>query len=77
MGDFNRSPDKLQKCFSDILGLTNVDQKIKEATHNQSGILDLIFTNIDSVICGVLDSLTKTDHRPIFVSIPKHAEITP
>ena len=72
MGDFNRNPEKLRKCFNAKLGLTNKEQKISESTHNQTGIIDLIYTNIDTAVCGVLDSLTKTDHRPIFVSIPRN-----
>ena len=71
MGDFNRPPCKLQKCFSSKLG-TGVFQAINEPTHNQGGTIDLVFSNIEQATCGVLDSLTKTDHRPIFISIPKN-----
>ena len=70
MGDFNRPPSKLHKCFQSKLGM-NVVQKINVPTHNQGGTIDLIFTNIKEANCGILDSLTKTDHRPIFISIPK------
>ena len=70
MGDFNRNPSQL-RCFKTILKLDDDDQKIEEPTHNQNGMLDLVYTNIHCATCGVLDSLTKTDHRPIFVSIPK------
>ena len=70
MGDFNRPPSKLQKCFQSKLG-KDVVQKINVPTHNQGGTIDLIFTNIKDANCGILDSLTKTDHRPIFISIPK------
>ena len=71
MGDFNRPPCKLQKCFSSKLG-TGVFQGINEPTHNQGGTIDLVFSNIEQATCGVLDSLTKTDHHPIFISIPKN-----
>jgi hypothetical protein len=70
MGDFNRNPNQL-KCFQSILKLQNKDQKIKQPTHDQNGVIDLIFSNIECATYGVLDSLTKTDHRPIYVSVPK------
>ena len=71
MGDFNRNPERLQDSFGKVLGVDCNDQKINVATHNLDGTIDLIYTNIDNAKCGVLNSLTKTDHRPIFISIPK------
>ena len=70
MGDFNRNPNQL-KCFLSILKLQNKDQKIKQPTHDQNGVIDLIFSNIECATYGVLNSLTKSDHRPIHVSVPK------
>ena len=71
MGDFNRNPNDLEHCFNEVLGVVGNDQKINVATHNLDGTIDLIYTNIKNARCGVLNSLTKTDHRPIFISIPK------
>jgi DNA replication protein DnaC len=54
MGDFNRNPNQL-KCFQSILKLQNKDQKIKQPTHDQNGVIDLIFSNIECATYGVLD----------------------
>ena len=70
MGDFNRNPNQL-KCFQSILKLQNKHQKIKQPTHDQNGVIDLIYSNIECATYGVLNSLTKSDHRPIFMSVPK------
>ena len=37
-----------------------------------SGTIDLVFSNKEQATCGILDSLTKTDHHPIFTSIPRN-----
>merc|ERR1712002_142999 len=73
MGDFNRHPNKM-KDFMKHLTEFQIEQKIVHPTHDQSGTLDHIYTNIhaDDIRCGVLNTLTKTDHRPIYISIKKN-----
>ena len=73
LGDFNRSPEKMNECFAKHLIDSKIKQQIRHPTHNQNSILDQIYTNVDvkGIKCGILDSLTKTDHRPVYISIKK------
>ena len=54
-------------------GMSNLgmQQLITGMTHNRGNTLDHIYTNIckDGLRFGQLNSLTKTDHLPIYVSL--------
>ena len=73
LGDFNRSPFEISNDFGLKLMQKNLRQIIKEITHDHGKILDHIYTNLDDnqIKHGVLESLTNSDHRPIFISVKK------
>ena len=74
LGDFNKEPKMIDNIFGNTLRKLGINQLIESVTHDQGHILDHVYTNIDKdfVKCGILDSITNTDHRPIFVSIRKN-----
>ena len=72
MGDFNRQPAEMN-CFLEPLNAFNLRQLITGATHDFGRTIDHIYSNLpdSKLISGSIDSLTNTDHRPIFISIKK------
>ena len=73
LGDFNKSPSEINDVFGAKLMQKNLRQIISETTHDHGKKLDHIYTTFpeNQIKYGVLESLTTTDHRPIFVSIKK------
>ena len=73
VGDFNRSPNEILSTFGSPLLSVGLKQLIDQPTHDHGKILDHLYSNLPSSIVrsGTLDSLTNTDHRPIYVSIKK------
>ena len=73
LGDFNKSPSEISNDFGAKLMYKNLRQIIKDKTHDHGKILDHIYTNLDDnqIKYGVLESLTNSDHRPIFISVKK------
>ena len=74
LGDFNKEPKMIDNIFGKSLKKFGINQIIESVTHDQGHTLDHIYTNIDTnfIKYGILDSITNTDHRPIFVSIRKN-----
>ena len=75
-GDFNKNPENMPSEFSLILQTLGLRQLITHPTHLRQNTLDHIYTNIDSdmIQFGVLNTLTKSDHLPIFLSVKKENE---
>ena len=73
MGDFNKNPNMLPSAFTEGLKEFCLRQLIRNKTHNRGNILDHIYTNIadDFLKYGILNTLTKSDHIPVFISIKK------
>ena len=73
IGDFNKSPTALPGSFSKRMKELGLNQLIDGPTHNRGNTLDHLYTNIgfDYIKFGILNSLTKSDHMPIFISVKK------
>ena len=73
LGDFNKNPEQLPKIFKEKMKKLGLKQLIKNPTHIRGNILDHIYTNLDpeNVKFGILNTLTKSDHSPIFLSVKK------
>ena len=71
MGDFNKNPENIPSGFKEGMSNLGMQQLITGMTHNRGNTLDHIYTNIckDGLRFGQLNSLTKTDHLPIYVSL--------
>ena len=72
MGDFNKNPTALPGSFSKRMKELGLNQLIDGPTHNRGNTLDHIYTNIRAEYkFGILNTLTKSDHMPIFISVRK------
>ena len=71
LGDFNKNPENIPSGFKEGMSNLGMQQLITGMTHNRGNTLDHIYTNIckDGLRFGQLNSLTKTDHLPIYVSL--------
>ena len=71
MGDFNKNPENIPSGFKQRMSNLGLQQIISGMTHNRGNTLDHIYTNVckDDLKYGRLNSLTKTDHLPIYVSL--------
>ena len=71
MGDFNKNPENIPAAFKQRMFNLGLQQLISGMTHNRGNTLDHLYTNVckDSLKYGRLNSLTKTDHLPIYVSL--------
>ena len=72
-GDFNKNPAALPHSFSKKMEELGLVQLIEGPTHNRGNTLDHLYTNVglDHIRFGILNSITKSDHMPIFISIKK------
>ena len=72
-GDFNKNPTALPRSFLSKMKELGLNQLIQGPTHNRGNTLDHLYTNIglDQIRFGILNSLTKSDHMPLFISIKK------
>ena len=72
-GDFNKNPTALPRSFLTKMKEFGLNQLIQGPTHNRGNTLDHLYTNIgfEHIKYGTLNSLTKSDHMPIFISIKK------
>ena len=73
MGDFNRNPEDVPLVFQNLFP----SQLIKGITHNRGNTLDHIYTNFNEHMLewGRLNSLTKTDHFPLFLTLKAEKSI--
>ena len=73
IGDFNKNPNALPGSFLKSMKELNLKQLIKGPTHNCGNTLDHVYTNLDLNIIkfGILNTLTKSDHMGIFISVKK------
>ena len=73
LGDFNRNPEEIFDVFGSKLMQKGLKQLISEKTHDHGKRLDHLYSNLDEgqIKYGVLESLTNTDHRPIFIAVKK------
>ena len=72
-GDFNKNPVNMPKEFTTVMQTFGMKQLINSPTHLRQNTLDHIYTNINSnfIKFGVLNTLTKSDHLPIYLAVKK------
>ena len=75
LGDFNKNPELLPSSFKKGACELGLRQLITGMTHNRGNTLDHVYTNINDEFLryGCLNTMTKSDHLPVFVSVKTSA----